>query len=129
MLTPVCPPPLQVEYMARLVEEAELEEADKKEGVKGMLEAFVTASAGVGKTSRARAETVPDLQESTEADQVDRLIDDVVAHWTELAVQQAQQAQEEADNEDDDESGSDDDDKPTKGGSPRGACQNGLDRR
>lgn len=34
----------QVEYIARLVEEEELEEIDKKEGVKGMVEGFMPVS-------------------------------------------------------------------------------------
>ncbi len=34
----------QVEYIARLVEEEDLPEEDKKEGVKGMMEGFIMAS-------------------------------------------------------------------------------------
>jgi hypothetical protein len=33
-----------VEYIARLVEEEELEDDDKKEGVRGMLEGFLPVS-------------------------------------------------------------------------------------
>ncbi|KAJ9094123.1 hypothetical protein QFC19_008075 [Naganishia cerealis] len=62
-----------VEYIARLVEEEELEEIDKKEGVKGMVEGFIPEDM---------------LNQEEHNDQeisgIDRAIDQVLTYWQDL---------------------------------------------
>lgn len=62
---------LQIEYIARLVEE-EMDDADKAEGIKGMIEGFGEPP----------------------ADELDAAIDDVLGHWR--AVKAKQDEEEEA---------------------------------
>ncbi|KAJ9122532.1 hypothetical protein QFC22_001961 [Naganishia vaughanmartiniae] len=62
-----------VEYIARLVEEEELEEVDKKEGVKGMVEGFMP-------------EDMLNQEEHNdqELSQIERAIDQVLVYWQDL---------------------------------------------
>ncbi|KAJ9098657.1 hypothetical protein QFC21_004305 [Naganishia friedmannii] len=91
-----------VEYIARLVEEEELEEIDKKEGVKGMVEGFMS-------------EDMLNHEEHNdqELSQIDRAIEQVLVYWQDLrsariaeesAVAEARQANSSGDDSSDPES-------------------------
>ncbi|KAI5452165.1 hypothetical protein NCC49_001103 [Naganishia albida] len=70
-----------VEYIARLVEEEELEEIDKKEGVKGMVEGYMTEDMLQASTDDA------------EPSGIDRAIDQVLEHWHTLRATQLAEAE------------------------------------
>ncbi|KAJ9127007.1 hypothetical protein QFC24_001238 [Naganishia onofrii] len=62
-----------VEYIARLVEEEELEEIDKKEGVKGMVEGFMPEDM-----------LNPEEHNDQELSNIDQAIDQVLGYWQDL---------------------------------------------
>ncbi|KAJ9113716.1 hypothetical protein QFC20_001739 [Naganishia adeliensis] len=74
-----------VEYIARLVEEEELEEVDKKEGVKGMLEGYMTE------------DMIQEPSDDREPSGIDHAIDQVFEHWQNLRATQLAEAEVAAD--------------------------------
>ncbi|GHJ87447.1 hypothetical protein NliqN6_3849 [Naganishia liquefaciens] len=66
-----------VEYIARLVEEEELEEMDKKEGVRGMIEGYITANM-----------IAHEPIEGQEISGINHAIDQVLEHWQNLRAAQ-----------------------------------------